>query len=238
MKPRLHPVLASALLLLATASSALAQAPVAHWSFDRLDRGVFPGSGPAARPASVSGKVEPTPGRAGQALSFADTPVGQVNIPLDLARVSPDGSFTLDFWLRPMGRAQPYGTCVDVGGARGFVIRTNNTGRLSFSSGGTWNVFASERPLDEQIWAHVALVHQGGKATLYLNGREIGSSDLDLTRLAPVVQLGSVTERVRLPEGGTRDEIAKPLIGDLDELRIHARALSAAEIATLARPTR
>jgi hypothetical protein len=170
--------------------------------------------------------------------AFAESTVGEINIPVSLGTLARDGSFTLEFWLRPMGRAQPYGTCVDAGGARGFVIRTNNTGRLSFSSDRTWNVLASERPLDEQVWAHVALVHQGGVATRYLNGRALGTHNLDAGSLPPVLQLGSVTETVRLPEGGSREEMVKPFVGDIDEFRLHARALSAAEIATLARPTR
>jgi hypothetical protein len=224
-------------LLLAT-PSAFAQTPVVHWSFDRVDKNTYPSSGSPPRPAAIAGTVSPAPGRAGQAASFSENPSGQILIPIDLATLARDGSFTLEFWLRPMGRSDQYGTAIDVGGNKGFVIRTNNSGRLSVSADSQWNLFASEFPLDEQIWAHVALVHKGGSGILYLNGRPLGSFAINLAALPFTLQVGSVLEKRRLADGGMVEEMTKTFVGDIDELKVHARALSPAEIAALIKPAR
>ncbi len=76
-------------------------------------------------------------------------------------------------------------------------------------------------------WQHVAAVRTGGKLTLFLNGREVaraaasepGERLFDLTTQSPL-QIG----------GGTNGALG----GFLRDLRIHARALTEAEIGQLA----
>lgn len=237
----MHSSLRPALVLfLSSAASAFAQSttPAAAWTFDRLEKNAYPASTPSARPALVAGKVASTTGRAGNAVSFSETSPGQLSIPVDLLRLAKDGSFTLEFWVRPMGRGQSYGTCVDAGSVKGFVLRTNGRGAISLSAGGVWNVLAGEQPLLEQSWNHVALVHQGGGFTLYADGRKIGSAPAEPAGISSVLSVGSVNERIKLPDGGLDEAMVKVLVGDIDELKIHARALTAVEVASLAKPAR
>lgn len=210
--------------------------PVARWSFDRLVGNAFPCATPAARSAEVEGRVGADAGRAGGAAGFAEDPSGQVLVPVALAALSRDGSFTVAFWVHPGGRSAHYGTCLDAGANKGFVIRTNNRGALSLSAGGVWNVVADSAPLPEGAWTHVALVHRAGKLRLFAGGRLVGEAPLaDLSAIPPLLRMGSVTERVKQPDGALVETRVKGLVGSLDELQVFPRALSDEEVARLAR---
>lgn len=210
--------------------------PVMRWSFDRLENGAFPGASSAARSAAVEGRVEVEAGRAGGSASFAEEPSGQVLVPVDLTALSRDGSFTVAFWACPGGRAAQYGTCLDAGANKGFVIRTNNRGALSLSAGGVWNVVADSAPLPEGAWTHVALVHRAGQLRLFAGGRLVGTAPLAApTAIPAVLRMGSVTERMKQPDGALVESRVKGFVGALDELQIHARALSDEEVSRLAR---
>lgn len=210
--------------------------PAMRWTFDRLDKGAFPGASPASRPALVEGKVEIDAGRGGGAAGFSEEPSGQILVPVELPRLSRDGDFTVAFWLCPGGRSSQYGTCLDAGANKGFVIRTNNRGALSLSGGGVWNVVSDAAPLPEGAWTHVALVHRAGQLRLYAGGRLVGKAPLaDPTAIASVLRVGSVTERVKQPDGALIESRVKGFVGAIDDLQVFARALSEEEIARLSR---
>jgi hypothetical protein len=77
-------------------------------------------------------------------------------------------------------------------------------------------------------WAHVAVTLAGNTGTLYLNGAAVvsGSITIDPAAFAPTVNYL-----------GDSQYATDPLLaGALDDLQIHNRALSAAEVANLASP--
>ncbi len=208
--------------------------PIARWSFDRAEKNEFSSTGRAGRPAEIIGAVKSLTGVAGSAASFDAQPAGQLIIPFDLLPAT-KGVFTVEFWLRVAGRPDPYGTCLDVGGSKGFVIRTNTAGRLGVSTDGKWNVITTLAPLVEQTWVHVALTSDDTTLYFYVDGKEAGVLTLsNPLRLAPNLQLGAVVERTKQPDGSIVEGTVKQLIGDLDELKIYDRVLSPAEIAAKA----
>jgi len=225
-------VLAAAPVLAAPPAST---EPIARWSFDRAEKNEFPSTGRAGRPAEIIGAVKSITGVAGSAASFDDQPAGQLIIPFDLLPAT-KGVFTVEFWLRVAGRPDPYGTCLDSGGAKGFVIRTNSAGRLGVSADGKWNALTTLSSLVEQTWVHVALTSDDTTLRFYVGGREAGMLTLsNPLRLAPTLQLGSVTERIKQPDESVIEGPVKQLIGDLDELKIYDRVLSPAEVASAAK---
>jgi hypothetical protein len=215
--------------------------PIAHWSFDKIENNTFRGVGKGAipgaiiGPAVVAGNVAATPkGWKGGAVSFIEKPPGLITVPMDLSLLAAKG-FTVEFWLRPTGITSLYGTCVDAGGSRGFSIRLNNKNCLSLSIGGNWNTITTTERYTDPTWVHVALTSDTKIARFYVGGVEVGTTpDFDIGKVAPAFQLGAVQERIKSADGSSTLETVKPLMGDLDELKVYAGALSAAEIAKAA----
>ncbi len=219
----------------ALAAPTVSAEPIACWSFDRAEKNAFSSTGRAGRPAGIIGAVKSVAGVADSAASFESQPAGQLVIPIDLIPAT-KSVFTVEFWLRARGRSDSYGTCLDAGGSKGFVIRTNNTGRLSLSTDGKWNVITTLSPLVEQTWVHVALTSDDTTLRFYVDGRDAGMLAIsNPLRLAPALQLGAVVERIKQPDGSVSEGAVKPLIGDLDELKLYDRVRSPGEIATAAK---
>jgi Concanavalin A-like lectin/glucanases superfamily len=234
------------LLLVLAAPALFAQtspspAPIAHWSFDKLEKDTYPGIGKGAipgaivGPAVITGKVAAAAkGWKGGAVSFDERTPGFVRAPMDLSLLAAKG-FTVEFWVRPTALTSLYGTCVDAGGNKGFVIRFNNKNCLSLSLGGVWNVMTTTERYTDPIWVHVALTFDTTTTRFYVNGVEVGNNPaLNAAALNNGLYLGAVEERTKTPEGIITIDTVKTLNGDLDELKIYALALSAADVAKAA----
>ncbi|MBC8038971.1 MAG: LamG domain-containing protein [Opitutaceae bacterium] len=224
----------------------LAQAqptPIASWSFDKQEKntyvgvgkGTFTYAGAVVEAGVVSGRVVTVAnGKKGGAASFTEQPPGFIRVPIDLSLIAAKG-FSVSFWLRPVGLTSLYGTCVDFGSSKGFVIRLNSTNRLTLSLGGKWNVITTTERLVDPVWTHIALTFDGTLTRFYVGGFEVGNDpDMDITRLGSDLFLGAVEENVKSPDGSSVITTVKPLFGDLDELQIYAQALTPAEIAKAA----
>ncbi len=217
-------------------------APIASWSFDKLEKNTYPGvgkgtfthAGAAAGAGVISGKVSAvTDGKKGGAASFTEEAPGYIRVPIDLTPLV--HGFTVAFWLRPVGLSSPYGTCVDVGSSKGFVVRLDSNNRLTLSLGGKWNAVMTTERLVDPIWTHVALTFDGTATRLYVGGVEVGEAlGMDTSKLGSDLYLGAVDERVKAADGSTSLMTVKPLHGDLDELQVYALALTPAEIAKVA----
>ncbi|MGB7492010.1 MAG: FG-GAP-like repeat-containing protein [Thermoanaerobaculia bacterium] len=117
-----------------------------------------------------------------------------------------------------------------------FMLSTIENGantRLRFrlkTDGVTSTLIASSGDLPEGTWVHAAAVYDGASMSLYLNGSLVGSTG----------KTGSLTPNSAVAVwigGNPPDGAARPWDGLLDEVRIYARALSAAEIQALPPPS-
>ncbi len=207
---------------------------MAHWKFDE-------GSGTQAQNA-VSGGVHGThengPAHVTGATVLSHNPWAASYDGIDdRTRVAGThfafgtGSFTVSAFLRPEeGGRGVLGTFGPVtGGHRGWGLFLDPDGRVNFfgyGDGGTHDTAHASSVLNGQ-WHHVAGVYErnGSDLTIrtYVDGVLIG------THTAPV---GSIASPHDLLLGGY--QLQPGYRGALDDVRIYGRALSAAEVGTLA----
>jgi hypothetical protein len=222
-------------------SKALAQpAPIAQWSFDKIEQNTFLGAGtvPKLKPATIYGEVKVIPGKVGNAASFLGSPLGQISLPLDLFALT-QGAFSTEFWFRPGSAPADYGVCVEAGSVGGFSIRINGSRRLLLSTTGSWNVVTTTDTFPEAVWVHVALTSDAEIVRFYVNGREVGKVPLTETlRLGSSVQVGARTVRSKNPDGTFKEEVNQGLSGDIDALKFYNRPLTPAEVAAAAKAAR
>ena len=117
------------------------------------------------------------------------------------------------------------------GGSFMFLAASSNgehNMRFSINGGSGEQHVNGSKPLPLGKWAHVAFVMKQGTGTLWLNGEEIGRNP-GIT-ITPK-HLGKTTQnyigKSQFPDPG--------LNGKIDDFRIYSSALSAGEIAVLAR---
>jgi len=106
-----------------------------------------------------------------------------------------------------------------------FMLSTfNNTlrFRLKTADGNTATLIAGSGSLKTQTWYHAAAVYNGSSMKIYLNGQEIGS----------ISKSGSLATSNNTPVwiGNNPLFADRAFDGNIDEVRIYNRALSASEI--------
>lgn len=146
------------------------------------------------------------------------------------------GELTVSLWIRwagnrsndhqgIIGKRDSWGGT----GAMRWFLETDPLGRLAFrqhSSAGV-DIYSANGVLDAFVgrWAHVAVTFDGSTAVVYLNGVEIASGPFVLAdKVDANMGIGST-------HGGNSSEVFS---GDIDEVQIYNRALSALEVAYLA----
>jgi hypothetical protein len=111
--------------------------------------------------------------------------------------------------------------CVEYG------VISNNTIQIWTPGGGSLNM---DWPYDADTdWHSVVAVGDGASLTLYLDGKPAATGGSVVTD-----SYGSSTFSVNIGGGGIFDAADNWFTGDIDEIRIYQRALSAAEVAGLA----
>jgi hypothetical protein len=114
-------------------------------------------------------------------------------------------------------------------GADGWRFSVTSSGSISFAitpPSGTYSSADTVSPVSELVWIHVAAVHQGSTMIDYVNGVDVS----EVTDAAATIKSTAAEMRV-----GARGDGTNTLIGDVDEVRVYSRALSASEIAALAK---
>jgi hypothetical protein len=116
-------------------------------------------------------------------------------------------------------------------------IRTDGKVRVggffgSCTSGGAWKYLDSTTAVPVNTWTHVASTYNGSTLTVWINGKKAGSRAVT----------GRTCSNNHPLAVGAKNYPAKGLLeafwdGQLDDVRIYKRALSAAEIAGLLPPT-
>ena len=221
-KRALRATVAAGLVLAAATSRGAAPAArglIGRWSFNRFDDLRTPDGSRNGNQASVN-NVTRVKGVDGSALSFGIKP-GWVTCP-DVPAVT-DG-VTVEAWFNPAGARPPaFGTVARKEGA--YALRFGDAGRIGFLVwiGGTPRYVHSTRDSWEPgTWYHLAGTYDGQHLRVFIDGREAEGS--------PSEQTGEISDGGALCGiGSCRGRY--PLRGTVDEVGIHDRALSDAEIA-------
>jgi fibronectin type 3 domain-containing protein len=177
------------------------------------------------------------PGFLKNALNLPNTSAQHATFPAGV--VSGLNDFTISTWVK-VDAFSTFARIFDFGsGTGGYMMLTpqyttgTDAAKMRFAitntgSGGEQPIISSTAiPLN--TWTHVAVTLSGNTGRLYLNGVQVGSSTAITLRPS---SLGNTTQNYL-----GRSQWADPYFtGAIDDFRIYARALSAAELTTLARP--
>jgi hypothetical protein len=243
-------LLASSLLLVPTGAAATdrgdgtlapaARALVLRYRFDNDSNGIVRDASPSALNGTLVNADPATAYTAsvpgwGQALTLVGAQHQYVGVPernvLDVNR------YTLAALIRYTGveNDATFGRweVLEKAGAYWINIRTNGRVRVggffgSCKGGPAWKFLDSTVPIPTDTWTHVASTYNGSRLTVWINGRRAGSK-----------AVSGVTCSNNQPLAiGAKNAPAKGLLeafwdGQLDDVRIYHRALSAAEIGQL-----
>ncbi|MDO8566997.1 MAG: LamG domain-containing protein [bacterium] len=254
----LFPLILSAVYLIPTTASAAVrlQMPpnylttnaglVGWWTFDGKDTNWgtsktndISGQGNTGTMTNMSTSTAPAAGKIGQGLAF-DGVNDYVSIP-DITAI--DFDYNVDFsgsvWVKiPSTQINTVTTTNEVlskwnGQVTGYpyVIRVDNQtnatpGKIIFRRYDLTNnpISISTTSVNDNKWHHVAFTKSGSTLSLYIDG-VLEDSDTDTTN--------TTTTNNSLLYVGMRGATSFPLTGNVDDIRIYSRALSAAEVLNL-----
>lgn len=148
------------------------------------------------------------------------------------------GPFTIALWVNPKLEENRMAELVcaagDSGEEQSFRLRYSGYYKaIQFSTGGTKPAFSVDtkpKTVPLNAWSHVAVVSDGTKVILYVNGSPSAETPLDGARLSP--QLGKGYFLTLGNYIGRKDRYQ--FVGDLAGVRIFDRALDASQIERLA----
>lgn len=162
------------------------------------------------------------PGYAGSAVSFDG-----VSNTLQIALVTQTADeVSLAAWVKWAGSNGGAQVIINHGDsdANGYSLRMDATGHLQIANGGV-GIVQSSRRLTAGDWQHVAAVREAGVWKLYLDGAPLAVSG----NPAPNVPTGQTTL-------GSDSVGGRNFNGDLDEVLLYDRALTADQIHAIAHP--
>lgn len=184
--------------------------------------------------AAPQGNVSYTTGKVGQAFALASNGYLSVGNPTNLRLTS---AMTINAWINPTVAlssgnltaivtkwAQVFNVQADTDGF-GFWMQQNGSALNLFAAvhlaGGTSEPHAIGGNVPLNTWSHVAMTFDGANIVAYVNGQAVATSPA----------AGSIISSTRNILIGREDSTQpRPFTGGMDEIQIHGRALSAAEI--------
>ena len=177
--------------------------------------------GPLSLKAQGSGieRCQAPDGSPGQAYEFFGE--GSVSLP-NVSNFNNLDEFTLSAWAAPIQRTDHSNIISKVTPGRDFNMQLNIEGQLMthFENNG-YEFATSQQSLPLNEWTFVAATFGNGEWKLYLNG------ELDSTH--PVTKVPPWTGR-SLTVGNLSPGSSEGFVGNLDDIRIYRRALTAQEI--------
>lgn len=197
--------------------------PVAAYAFNEgagTTAGDATGNG---RTGTLSGATWTTAGRYGGALTFNGTNA-RVNV-ADHALLDLTAGMTLQAWVYPTGLVG-YRTVIlkERPGDLAYALYANETTSRpsSWITAGTSATAPGTTPLPLNAWTHLTATYDGAVLRTYVNGVQVGSQ----------THGGSIFVSASPLRIGGNAIWGEYFQGRIDEVRIYARALSAAEILT------
>ncbi|HZJ66073.1 MAG TPA: beta-L-arabinofuranosidase domain-containing protein [Kofleriaceae bacterium] len=184
---------------------------------------------PAGGPATLVGGASFGAGRVANALRLDGTS-GYARLPSGL--LSNVGDFTVSAWVN-LAAATQWSRIFDFGSGTGsymFLTPRSSAGTMRFAittgGAGGEQVINGSSALATGAWKHVAVTATGTTGILYVDGAEVGRATISLRPSS----LGSTTATFV----GKSQYTADPFLnGQVDQLRIYSRAMSATEVRSL-----
>jgi len=224
--------------IVAALAPAAGAAPLARWSLDEgtgqvaFDRS---GAGHNGRLGALSGPdaFDPvwTSGRLGTGLRFEGAQRQYVAVAASAALVP--ARVSVEAWVRRSGTPGEF-RYVLASGARAcqsapYGMYSAANGGLAFYVSDDARFVASPRATPTSVWDggwhHAVGTYDGQAVRLYLDGKQVGAG----TTTGLMIASGLAGPGVSI--GSYRGTCELPFTGDVDEVAVHSRALSAAEIA-------
>jgi Concanavalin A-like lectin/glucanases superfamily len=196
--------------------------PVAAYSFDEGTGTTVEDLTGDGHTATIEGAKWTTHGQSGGAVEFEAAKKAVLKIPAS-PELDFDGEFTLEAWVRPSSASNKEAPLIDKQEGKGLGYALYEGGSVSdrpeaAASEGQEIIHATE-PLPANAWSHVALVFDGNRTYLYVDGELVDNGAAEPT----------ITSEGQLEIGGSTDT-SDWFDGRIDEVRIYNRALDHAEV--------
>jgi hypothetical protein len=140
--------------------------------------------------------------------------------------ITGNSALTFSAWVK----TSTTGTVIDAGLNNGCIVRVGTSGQLRFSGGPS--AMSKNALFTSGVWSHVAVVYPGtliADAVFFCNGVSFGTGTPEGAGSAVANNFGGATVYI----GSTRS-LAQFFNGQLDDVRLYNRALTAPEIRLLA----
>lgn len=194
---------------------------VAAWGFDAGSGATVADRSGRGNTGTLSGPAW-TAGRFGGALSF-DGVNDRVNVS-DSGSLDLTTGMTVEAWVRPTSIASWRTVLLkERTGGLSYALYCSNDGGVPAAwayAGGAERDATATLGLPTGTWSHLATTYDGANLRLYLNGSQIASRSV----------IGSIAVSTRPLRIGGNAIWSEWFAGQIDEVRVYNRALSAAEI--------
>ncbi len=212
----------------AASASTLDQGLAAHWRMDQLVGPQLTDASTLANHALVTGNPQVTTGRVNAALAFDGNDFA--NAPHH-SSLNVGQQLTLSTWIRPGKVDTQYLITKSVKDqVDGFELSLSSTGTMfvRFNQATSANAFRvdslTKYTANASQWIHLAATYDGQFIRLFVNGVQEASLQANFT-------MAQNTRNLFL---GSGDSGYRPYQGGMDDVRIYNRALTAADIQSLA----
>ena len=208
----------------ATSACPAASRPVAAYSFNAGSGSTLADVSGNGRNGTISGAVWTSAGRNGGALSFDG--MNDLVTVADSSSLDLTSGMTLEAWVRPTssGLWRTVVTKEQSGNLVYGVFSSSDTGQPSglVSVGPVQDVVRGPNALTSSTWTHLATTYDGAVLRLYVNGSQVATRNVS----------GAMPNSSQPLQIGGHNVWSEWFQGQLDDLRVYNRALSASEIVT------
>ncbi len=195
---------------------------VLGYGFDEPSGTTVTDSSPVKNEGTLIGATRTTSGKYGGALSFNGTS-NRVDVP-DSASLDLTNAMTLEAWVRPSANGGWRTAILKERGGAGHVYALYASDGIGPTGeafiGNAYSGAPAGTGLPLNTWSHIASTYDGTTLRLYVNGTQVASKGVE----------GAMTPTTSPLRIGGNAIWGEYFAGQIDEVRIYNRALSATEI--------